>query len=220
MSKKISSSSSPQTKILVVEKSGEIKEVLFSGAHDNLAEISKRAGHKNPKGFEMVEQWNIPVNEQEFCIRLYGKVRGRANYENKYEFPPPVDTLLLFGSCVLIRHDAQTNEIISLTAKEWLSAYNYLYGGFEELEGDEEEDEEEDEQEDEEEEAAAEKTKSGGYKKDDFVVDDDDEDEDEEDYEDEEDLPKKTRKTAAVAKKSTIDYYNCDNELSEEKYIE
>jgi hypothetical protein len=66
------------------------------------------------------------------------------------------------------------------------------------------------------------KTKSG-YKKDGFVVDydeddNDDEDADEDGDDDVEDAAKRTRKT--TTKKSTIDYYNCDNELSEEPYFE
>ena len=211
-------------KILVVEKSGEIKEVHYSGggseAETNLADISKKAGHKNPEGFDHVETWNLPLHGQEYSIRLYGKIRGRANYENKYEFPPPVDTLLLFGSCALIRHDTQTNQIVGLTAKEWSNIYEYLYGGFDDLEGvEDDDDEEEEEDEDDGEEG---KTKSG-YKKDGFVVDydeddNDDEDADEEGDDDVEDAAKRTRKT--TTKKSTIDYYNCDNELSEEPYFE
>jgi len=220
-------------KILIVEKSGEIKEVHYLGdvcvskEEINLAEISKRAGHKNPDGFDHVETWNIPLNDQEYSIRLYGKIRGRANYENKYEFPPPVDTLLLFGSCALIRYDAQTNQIIGLSAKEWSNIYEYLYGGFDDL------DDTDDNTEEEEDEEYEIKTKTG-YKKDGFVVDDDDEKnsdgdgdgEEEEEYEDEgggntkdKDESKRTRKVE-TAKKSIIDYYNCDNELCEESYIE
>jgi hypothetical protein len=238
-------------KILIVEKSGEIKEVHYLGADLSeatsaaLAEISKKAGHKNPEGFDHVETWNLPLQGQDYSIRLYGKIRGRANYENKYEFPPPVDTLLLFGSCVLIRHDAQTNQIVSLSAKEWSNIYEYLYGGFDDLERDEDDDDD-DEDDNEEDDGIEEKTKSG-YKKDGFVIDDDenenenenenedgasDEDEcdDDDDGAGDEDEQRTTtasshkkssrKVTSTTTKKTTIDYYNCDNELCEEAYIE
>lgn len=234
-------------KILIVEKSGEIKEVHYLGADLSeatsaaLADISKKAGHKNPEGFDHVETWNLPLQGQDYSIRLYGKIRGRANYENKYEFPPPVDTLLLFGSCALIRHDAQTNQIVSLSAKEWSNIYEYLYGGFDDLERDEDDDDEDDNEDD----GIEEKTTKSGYKKDGFVIDDDENEnenedgaseEDESDDDDDDDgagdedeqrtttasAQKKSRKmtSTTTTKKPTIDYYNCDNELCEEAYIE
>jgi hypothetical protein len=226
-------------KILIVEKSGEIKEVHYLATDMTvaLAEISKKAGHKNPEGFDHVETWNLPLQGQEYSIRLYGKIRGRANYENKYEFPPPVDTLLLFGSCALVRHDAQTNQIVSLSAKEWSNIYEYLYGGFDDLEG--EEDDDDDDEDDNEDDGVEEKTTKSGYKKDGFVIDDDEnenenendseEDDDCEDDNDDEEgavaattgVKKSSRKiTSTTTKKTTIDYYNCDNELCEEAYIE
>ena len=34
-------------------------------------------------------------------IQLYGKKKGKQGHENKYEFPPPVDTIF-YGSCLLV----------------------------------------------------------------------------------------------------------------------
>ena len=93
------------------------------------------------------------------------KTAGRANTENKYEFPPPIDNVLFFGSCVLISRDDNNNPK-DLTIEQWDKIYDELYGGFEDI-GDEDSEEEE-----EEDDPNIPKTKSG-YAKDDFVEDDD-----------------------------------------------
>ena len=120
---------------------------------------------------------------------MYGKDSGKANSENKYEFPPPVDTILYFGSCALIGFLKEDRTFTNLTIELWEKCYEKLYGGFENLELSCIEDEnEEDELENIPEHL---KTKKGGYLKDGFVVDssssDDNENqseikEDEEDY--------------------------------------
>jgi hypothetical protein len=84
---------------------------------------------------------------------LYAKKRGKAGTENKYEFPPPVDSALYFGDCLLV------NTSGDLTPEMW----NEFYEGvlqFEDIEGTEEEEEE------------VEGEFSNGYLKDGFVVSD------------------------------------------------
>jgi hypothetical protein len=221
---------------LIVEKLGNIKEISVKNVDET--ELYKKAGFKTIDGFKYITGWNLDdINGKNYSISLYGKTTGRANQENKYEFPPPVDTTLFFGNCVLI--NKQHDEIVNLTKNEWDTIYETLFGGFEDLD-DEDDDEEEDEEDD------LPRTKSG-YVKDDFVVDDDeeeeeeeDEDEEEEDEEDddEDEMPKsKSRKMSkskskpkaklskATKKTETIftqveNYLNCTRELSEEEYIE
>jgi hypothetical protein len=85
---------------------------------------------------------------------LYAKKRGKAGTENKYEFPPPVDSALYFGDCLLV------NTSGDLTPEMW----NEFYEGvlqFEDIEGTEEEEEE-----------VVEGEFSNGYLKDGFVVSD------------------------------------------------
>jgi hypothetical protein len=197
--------------ILIVEKTGNIKTVSFTG--NNIPELAKKSGHKTIDGFALIETWNITLLNEEYCISLFGKTTGKANQENKYEFPPPVDTQLFFGSCVLLRTKARNSlELLNLTEKEWSNIYDYLYGGFEDLNS-ESDGEGEGEGEGEE----FEETKIG-FKKDGFVVDDDEEENENEELI-EETTTKKTKRKNNITSSLINSYYNCENELSEEEYV-
>lgn len=219
--------------ILVVEKSGNINEVEFKNYDES--ELYKKAGLKSPDGFKQHARWNVEdINGKSYNVSVFGKITGRANQENKFEFPPPIDTTLFFGNCIIVNKE---NDVpTSITAEEWEEVYDYLYGGFEDLDDDDDEDDDSDEDD------GLPRTKSG-YVKDDFVVDDDeeedeeeDEDEEEEDEDDDEVVytkkskpkakkpePKKAKKpdnvfTATVAAADT--YLDCTSELEEEEYFE
>lgn len=234
-----------QITILSVEKPGNIKEISVKSIDES--ELYKKAGFKTPEGFKCHVQWAIEdLNKKSYCIAVYGKTTGRATQENKFEFPPPIDTTLFFGNCIIV--NKKGDKIVNLPAEEWDSIYEYLYGGFEDL-GDDEDDEDEDEEDDD-----LPRTKSG-YVKDDFVVDDDEEEESEEeeseeeedDDDEEEEVYKKKSKAKSVkkppakAKKETKKksagqllenvfssfaaaaeeetYLDCTSELSEESYV-
>jgi hypothetical protein len=64
-------------------------------------------------------------------IHLYGKKKGKAGDENKYEFPPPVDNILFFKSCLLI------NPSGDLTLEMWNDFYESIMQ-LEDIETDEE----------------------------------------------------------------------------------
>ena len=135
-------------------------------------------------------------------IYLYGKKTGRANSENKYDLPPPVDSDLFFGNMLLIMEDQEEQTYVDLTLEKWNKVYEKLFGGFEDLGSEEDEEDELDDVPDEM------KTKQG-YLKDDFVVDDEEEldDEDFDDDEEEED------------EEGDLDLLDIESELSEECYI-
>ena len=104
-----------------------------------------------------------------YHISLYGKLKGKANTENKYDFPPPADNMLFFGNCILT--NKVDEEYYELSPELWGKLYEKLFGGFEDLAATAEEDETEfDELENV---PKNMKTKSG-YLKDGFIVDDDD----------------------------------------------
>uniref|UniRef100_A0A6C0I348 Uncharacterized protein n=1 Tax=viral metagenome TaxID=1070528 RepID=A0A6C0I348_9ZZZZ len=226
----------PSVSVIVVEKNGTIKEVDLKKFDEE--ELFKKAGFKTKDGFKCHTQWAIPdLQGKNYNISVYGKTNGRANQENKYEFPPPIDTVLFFGNCILVN---KVNDVVtSVSAKEWDNIYQFLYGGFEDIGDEDEEDDEEDDDDD-----GLPRTKSG-YVKDDFIVDDDeeedddDESEEEEDDEEEEVVKKRPRKKVAataakkarnanvlsvfeVASNAVIDeanYLNCESELVEEEYV-
>jgi hypothetical protein len=225
--------------ILIVEKSGIIKEHIVKSFVES--ELYKKAGFKTAEGFVCQTVWDIDNGDTEksYSISVYGKTTGRAGQENKYEFPPPIDETLFFGSCVIV--NKKENQAVNISAKEWETVYEYLYGGFEDIgEEDSEYDEETEEEIDE-----TQLTKSG-YIKDDFIVEDDDDEEDDEEEEEEDDdeeeyvsskkksvvrrtrqsapsanakKTKKTVKTAVIKPEIETTYLDCTSELSEEEYM-
>jgi len=214
--------------VLVFEKNGTIKELAIKKFNE--LELYKKAGLKSSTGFNNRTIWNVDgIKGKSYHLSLFGKIDGRANSENKYEFPPPVDNTLFFGNCILINKD-EDDVPINMTKKEWLEVYDHLYGGFDDIGDDDDEEEEDDE---------LPRTKSG-YVKDDFIVDDDedddyDDDDEEEEFDDEEEFVKpKRKKTKRIkitkktkpalvnnfveSEKQSI-YLECTGELSEEEYL-
>jgi len=167
------------TIILIVEKNGSIKETNVKNLQ--LTELYKKAGFKSAEGFEQpIVSWPRPGIDPftlDYQIQVYGKTKGRAGQENKYDFPPPIDTTLFFGNVVLVAV-RPGGVATDLTNTAWEMVYEQLFGGFEDLvdsQGNPLDDE--DSEDDEEELEGVELTKEG-YVKDDFVVDDDDDGDD------------------------------------------
>jgi hypothetical protein len=173
--------------VLIVEKNGTLKELKIKS--NNSDEYYKKAGFKTSQNFELHHIYNITLNDIIYSISLYGKTKGKANQENKYEFPPPIDNVLFFGSCLLVNVDASSKSQHPLSLKEWEQIYEKLMGGFEDLETESVTDDGDD---DDDEIDASLLTKSG-YLKDDFIVSDEiiddvsDEEEDQEEDEDDDD---------------------------------
>ena len=227
--------------IVIVETNGNLKEQTVRTISDD--EIYKKAGLKSPDGFGVRATWTVTLAGKTYDVSLYGKTTGRAGQENKYEFPPPVDSMLLFGKCVLVNSNSD------LKVVEWNRVYEHLYGGFEGI-GDDDSAEEDDELD---ENAVLTKT---GYLKDDFIVDDDESGDEEsgeesgdesgeeevDDVSDEEvaskiknkgkgkkGVDKKGRKSVVIGKSKSLhnkassivqpSYLDCTSELEEEKYV-
>jgi hypothetical protein len=227
--------------IVIVEKLGSLKSVSLKSVSED--ELYKKAGYKSAEGFKCQTTWNVELNGKKHSVSLYAKMTGRANYENKYEFPPPVDTVLYFGNCLLINKDTDTDNVKDLTVELWESIYEHLFGGFEDI-GEEDSEEEEDEQD---EDNVLPRTKDG-YVKDGFIVDDDEDEEYEEEEEEEEDeeeevlivskrkISRNTKsiksKEKGISKKQVKksfdllpeiekeeEFLDCTSELSEEEYV-
>jgi len=149
------------TSIVLVDKNGTVKQTKVKDlSYDKL---HTKCGFKNTKDFDKKTTWNVVIEDEVFIIELWAKDNGRANTENKYDFPPPIDSELYFGTCCLVRVN-DDNNFINLKNEMWEKVYEHLFGGFEDLDSDEEPSEDElekipDDM----------KTKSG-YLKDGFVV--------------------------------------------------
>jgi hypothetical protein len=186
--------------ILIVDKTGIVKELNVKTYSED--ELYKKAGFKTSEGFKLITTWDVNLHENHYFISLYGKTSGRAGQENKYEFPPPIDTTLLFGNCILV-NQLECEPVSNLKTSDWDKIYEHLYGGFEDL-GEEDSEISEDNDSD----LNLPRT-STGYVKDGFIVDDDDDDDDFEteddtaDESDEMEEPVRPVKSAPVPKQSS-----------------
>lgn len=151
-------------KVVIVEKNGTLRNLAIK--EFNINELYKKCGFKKSEDFIKQVNWSVKYEGQTYNVVLYAKTEGRHNNENKYEFPPPIDTKLFFGSCALVA--SQNDEYINLNDEMWSKMYNKLYGGFDNLSKTVEEDELE---EDELEKVPDEYKTKSGYLKDGFVVD-------------------------------------------------
>ncbi len=164
--------------VIIVEKAGTLKSLAIKDF--KLEELYKKCGFKKGEDFLKQTEWSAKFDNTKYYIEVYGKAEGRPGAENQYDFPPPIDNTLLFGSCAIIAYKKEDDKkvFMDLTLPIWNKAYEMLFGGFEDL------DESEDADDDEDDELAklpeSKKTKQG-YVKDGFVVDDNSSEEDNED---------------------------------------
>jgi len=149
--------------IILIDKKGQVKNASVKSTECDA--LSRRAGFKSVDGFEKRTTWGCTVKGKKFSVALYAKDAGRANYENKYDLPPPVDSVLYFGTMVLVNYSG--DKPVNISVDDWNHIYEHLFGGFEDL-GNEEESEESEEESEED----RPRTKEG-YVIDDFVVPDD-----------------------------------------------
>ena len=156
--------------IIIVDKSASLKNLTVKDY--KVDELYKKCGFKKADTFILQVEWPVKLDGQKYLIQMYGKLNGKANMENKYDFPPPVDKQLYFGSCALVgmlRDESNSRSHINLSLELWNKIYEKLFGGFEDLavigtDDDDEEDELENV-------PKKLKTKKGGYLKDGFVID-------------------------------------------------
>jgi hypothetical protein len=81
--------------LLIVEKSGNIKELNVKQYVEE--DLYKKAGFKSDTGFKCQTTWNVEIDQKKWDISVFAKTTGRAGQENKYDFPPPVDSTLFLA---------------------------------------------------------------------------------------------------------------------------
>ena len=151
--------------IILVEKNATLKTLTVKDFKES--ELFKKCGFKKSEDFQKHIEWTC----NGYNVSVYGKTNGRANNENKYDFPPPIDNLLFFGTCCIVAK--KQGKMENLTLELWEKIYEKLFGGFEDLSSTALEDEEE---KDELDLVPKEQKTKHGYLKDGFVVDSDEED--------------------------------------------
>ena len=222
------------TKIVLVEKTGSLKTLNIKDFAENT--LYKKAGLKVGEGFVLQHTWGADSGLDQ-SIKLYAKKTGRAGQENKYDFPPPVDEMLFFGPCILVGSDLNTGNPVDLEEDDWEEIYDFLFGGFEDLNSDESDDEDDIDTDDEidaiqKKTGAVVKQTKQGYAKDGFIVDDEESEEDfDEDSSESDDatppkkllvkgrLPKSKQPEMIQAVDNNLTIDDCESELSEESYV-
>ena len=155
--------------VIIVEKGGSLKALAVKDF--KLDELYKKCGFKKGEDFVKQVEWNAKYDGRKYFVEVYAKTDGRPNSENKYDFPPPIDTTLFFGNCAILAYLKKSDgsaEYVSLSLPLWNKIYEKLFGGFEDLAATAAEDEAE---EDELANVPKEKKTKQGYLKDGFVVD-------------------------------------------------
>ena len=149
--------------IVLIETNGTIKTLKTKEVSPET--LYKKCGFRNGDDFACRHTWKGKLKGESYRVAVWAKKTGKANFENKYDFPPPVDKELFFGQCAVVRLDA-SGAFVDLTKETWLKIYEHLFGGFEDL-GDEDEFSE-----DELADVDPALLTAHGYLKDDFVVSD------------------------------------------------
>ncbi len=155
--------------IIIVEKMGNLK--MLSIKDFKLDELYKKCGFKKSGDFIKQVEWSTKYDGKKYFIEVFAKTDGRANSENKYDFPPPIDNKLFFGNCAILVHCKKSDDsksYIDLNLSLWTKIYEKLFGGFEDLAATAAED---DAEIDELANVPKEKKTKQGYLKDGFVVD-------------------------------------------------
>ena len=123
------------TVIVIVEKAGTLKSLNIKDYKEE--ELFKKCGFKKVDGFEKQTEWNVKISGQgKYLVSIFAKTDGKANTENKYDFPPPIDSVLFFGACAITcanKNDDGTFSQCDLSLELWEKIYEKLFGGFENL---------------------------------------------------------------------------------------
>ena len=193
--------------ILIIEKNGNIKTLCIKDYKEE--ELYKKCGFTKSDDFIIQTEWTKKVDNISYTISVFGKTKGKSNYENKYEFPPPIDKHLFFGSCAIICK--KNKEYTSISLELWNKIYEKLFGGFEDLSKTSKEDEEEIDELDNI--PKHKKTKNGGYLKDGFVVDTEEENSSNNSYSTEEDDEEEEEEVIEIIKKTKTKTRKTQKEL-------
>jgi hypothetical protein len=201
--------------LLIIDKSGTPKILAVKDYKED--EIYKKCGFKKPDGLEKRHTWVVRVDKTNYRVAVFAKDDGKANMENKYDFPPPIDCALYFGSCaVLVEQKNLAGMFIptNLTISLWDKIYEKMFGGFESTANKDDDDEI-----DELETVLKSKKTMNGYLKDGFVVDSENEEEEDDEYSD---VDSVEGDDEAVEPEPTVDVASEEedvgSELSEESY--
>jgi len=196
-------------KVVIIDKQGNVKASTVNKF--NLDTLYKKCKFRDSDNFQNRHTWKWDDKH----VSLFAKISGRANTENKYDFPSPMDNELFFGSTLLCAHtekDLSNNDVIDFTKEDWVELYEKLMGGFENI-GDEDSERSADEDD---EDFDPDNMTESGYLKNSFVADDNEEIQNENDDESEKEFSGNSGDETESCDMSDDEGNN--SELSEESY--
>jgi len=85
-------------KVVLIDKKGTV--ITKKVRNCRIETLYKKCKCTNNQDFEKRHTWSHNNN----YISLYARDEGRANTENKYDLPPPLDTVLYFGTMICVGH--------------------------------------------------------------------------------------------------------------------
>ena len=100
-------------KVIVVDKGGNLKSSDIKNFDTEM--LYKKCNLRKNDHFEKRTSWKF---DNEHNVTLFSKDKGRANSENKYDLPPPVDDKLYFGNMILVKHTdkvLKNDNVVNLT---------------------------------------------------------------------------------------------------------
>lgn len=200
-------------KIAIIEKNGACVDKDCGKL--KLEDLYKKCNFRKNVDFKKIHSFKV----KQHYVHVFGKTDGRANQENKFDFPPPIDNELYFGNMALLKSqekDITDDNIIDYDSASWNKDYETLMGGFEDIGSNDDDDYESDELET----YPKEQLTKQGYLKDGFVVQDEDDNDEEEDDDEEDsyqDNGEKSSETECSYQPDESDD-DSDSELSEEEY--
>ena len=156
--------------LAIINKGGSCKNVEIKNMKED--ELYKKCNFRKEGDFCKKHTWTV----NDTAVSVFAKENGRAGTENKYEFPPPLDTTLFYGNVALVGY--KDGNAIDLPVEKWQNIYEELMGGFDDLDEEIDEDSEDD--------IDPENITDTGYEKDGFVVEDNDVDSEKSEDSDEE----------------------------------
>ena len=119
------------TQCIIIEKSGNI----VSKKLKNEAKKYTLCNYKNENDFKLLHIYKNVNNYKNKEFEIYGKEKGRANSENKYEFARPIDEILYFGNLLILMKNCDTETYENLNKEMWENINEILHGGFEDISG-------------------------------------------------------------------------------------
>ena len=125
----IQTESIKQFNCILVKKDGTLKQLPPTAMNREAYIALTETSDSYKEAFQLHTTWKVA--KYKLSIELWARTTGRAGQENKYEFPPPVDEVLFFGSCLLVMVNSPPQ--FSFTLDAWKKIYASLFGGFHDL---------------------------------------------------------------------------------------